>query len=615
MNGAKRERRECHSRQLIDSVIELIERNDHDSLAFIARRCGVPPQLRHVVWPILLKYHPLCISPNTISNTVVWDAKHGCYQSVERKHWRAKDLRQAELREEYDLDSLILYDLHKYFKVRTTITKHEGPDKISDSDLTEVESRIIDTLKDSIKSFEAKWSPIYQYESSLAWIALGLAEWCPPLHERSSSDGTETSMVLSGKRSGRKHGHFPIISSLYDKYPLPVPLRNKLPKNLVFTFDQLLERLLLVILHSPDVGLAQRQISEKLTSTSWDSSQSTNYYPVISGGDVGFRIQTFFKVFSSMLPELYQTLTDENSIYASNARSSWLYWWIDCCGARAFQKQDRARLWDLLLGWRPEPNMNSINFFLNYNNKKFDHLYGTTTTLQTSFMKSLCKNDDPFWFPHLDEILSGQNMFISDFEVLHELLKRNSNATEKSPTLESFSRLKKDRSKLAGSESSSNLSLSDVNNRPRLSDGSRSDSSDSIFESPRALDDYQIPFSLMDLHLQIVFIYVAILQYNEFRLLEYEETEIAEFLSNVPLLSKADDISYRELYDVHSWENSNAAHEESIKRPPTGSSSHMMIEMGNDGKSSQSFNDLLLIAGNIWRKWLRRELQENLGTN
>lgn len=63
-------------RNIINEVIQLIKEKDHNSLAYIARTCGIPPQLRHLVWPIMLKYHPFVISPNIMTNTLEFNIHH-----------------------------------------------------------------------------------------------------------------------------------------------------------------------------------------------------------------------------------------------------------------------------------------------------------------------------------------------------------------------------------------------------------------------------------------------------------------------------------------------------------------------------------------------------------
>lgn len=564
------------NRQLVEAIVELVELNDHDSLAFIARNAGIPPQLRHIVWPILLKYHPMSISPNIVSNVVTWDPLCHSYSLVEN---------QTDPSQE-DLESLILHDLRKYFHSRSNgnvagyTTSSSEVSTVSSMEIglltVEDETLVLNSLKRAILRFLARWSKVFKYESGLAWIATGLAEWVPV---QEFSQNLEGPVVLSGK----KHSHFPhthangtgsmcatptnagpqnanvCLCHLYSEYPLPAGLRAKLPEEPVFPFDQTFERLVLIVLHCPDTTLAQKQTAVHLNSK---DSHPINYFPVISGGDLSYQTQVFFKVFSTILPELYQPFTEESVLQTSNRRASWLYWWVKCSGARALQKQDRARLWDILLGWRPEPTMNSINFFLNYNTKKFDHLYKRPSQKHLDFLNSLAKHD-PFWFPDLDILPMGTPKYKFDYEILKEILRRNRYGQN-------------------------------------VEDQTGND---------RANDD-RISYSLIDPHIQLIFVYVAILQYNEFKLLEFEETEISEFLTNVPMLSKADDYCYRKLYDVATISESshNSSQEDLHKRP---GSSNMLIEVGNDAKASHSFNDLLSMAGDIWRKWLWKELEES----
>ena len=118
-------------------------------------------------------------------------------------------------------------------------------------------------------------------------------------------------------------------------------------------------------------------------------------------------------------------LTEESSLQPTSVKTKWLYWWLKFSGSRSLQRQDRGRLWDLLLGWRPKPNMDTINFFLNYNNKKFDQLYKGPDKNTICDHEIFIKKNDPFWFPDLDCIALGSNKFPYDYNVFKELLYRN----------------------------------------------------------------------------------------------------------------------------------------------------------------------------------------------
>lgn len=522
--NSKNSKQQQWNRELIKQIIELLEKNDHDSLALIARNIGIPPHLRHCVWPILLKYHPMCVSPSIMSNTLIYDQAD--------ENW----IYNPESRSIDEIESLIFKDLNKYFFKRT--------ESIYDS-FPEIQ-KSVKILKACIIGFLNKWNKIFKYESGLTWIAIGLAEWCPlDIKDKDIH-------VFHGKR------HHISIQKLYKDYPLPQDLKNKLPV-CQFTFNEIYERLVLVILHSP--GIVTTKTEMKGT-----------YYPVLSGGDLLFQSRIFFKAFSATLPELYQPLTDEETIHPTK-KSNWIYWWLKCSGSRVMHKQDRGYIWDILLGWRPRPN--SINFYLNYNTKIYHHLYNTQCQLSEDFFQKICRyGHDKFWFPDLDNIPLGTLNFKTDAQVFHELILRNK--YEKKHEI-----------------------------------NSNSDKDDHYLDND---NKNMIPFSLVDPHIQLLFIYIAILQQHEFKLLEFEEAEISEFLSNVPLLSSIDDYNYRKAFEDVSLNVNSVCPDtdESIipsLRPTT--SPHMMIEIGNDDKTSKSFEDIYQLAGDIWRKWIWKEIEEN----
>ncbi|SCV04239.1 LAME_0H16864g1_1 [Lachancea meyersii CBS 8951] len=550
----RNEKRKSWHRELISKVVSLLQAEDHDSLALVARTTGIPPQLRKNVWPILLKYHPMVISPNIMSNTLVWDSQ--------KQNWRY----HPETRSTEEIDLLIMHDLSKYFhrrspgggKNHSASGSNSIPFSNDPPQLSCEEQRTIECLKSCICQFLKKWSQFFKYESGLTWIALALAEWYP---------FDDNNSILPGKRHGP-----PVY--LYDEYFLPQYIQNQLPDKVEFTFSDLYERLVLVILHSPDIPKA-----EKLAGKNGNDTSVPQYYPVISGGDLAFQCQLFFKVFSIILPELYQPVTDEESLRPSK-KTNWMYWWFKCSGARVLHKQDRGRIWDTFLGWRPHPR--SLNFYLNYNNKIFEHLYSTTTTsrLDADFFKKICKyGHDAFWFPDLEALRLGSPDLECDFQVLSELVRRNKYG---SPDEEL--------------EISTNSSV-----------GS---------QTRKLTTGVNIPFSLLDPHVQLIFMYMGILQQHEFKLLEFEEAEISEFFNNVPSLSRADDHNYRHLYgndlDSRSVSSSETEPEDLTKRPTSNSSTtHMLIEVGDDDKTANSFDEIYNLAGDIWRKWIWRELEDS----
>ncbi|CAL9735614.1 oxidant-induced cell-cycle arrest protein 5 [Monosporozyma servazzii] len=754
-------KQQYNDRKLIHLIINLIKCNDHDTLAFIARTYGIPPQLRHIVWPILLKYHPMCISPNIISNIVGWDSQTESYQflqpSNKREHVSSttaaattttttttpttidtnspiSSTNKTTTNNE-DLEYLIIHDLKKYFHTRTNKsnkakTNHTTKDSVSNptTPISETktfpnlpttqttstnnnnnnnnihedfsEKEIIILLKNAILAFLNKWSSIFKYENGLSWVALGLAEWFPIMgsiqepvvltgrrhskdqkdtssHNDRANNTTATTTATANTSTTNNHDNTTTkdeylsnkkqndesINNLYNEYPLPKRLRDKLPQEYQFQFNELYERLLLIILHCPDTVMAKDQINKEFPV---QSSNLSNYFPILSGGDLTFQSQIFFKIFASILPELYQPLMEETDFPQTNSsKSTWLYWWIKFSGAKVLQRQDRGRLWDILLGWRPKPNMNSINFYLNYNNKIFHQFYkknpvginklnelslvGKVTSHSIKRLNAIGLRDsssqnhniasklDPFWFPDLNCVPFGGSEYPYDYNIFRELLIRNkydstpAKTGNNTPTPSSLS-----------SGNSSSVSLSDASG----SSEDEIDEKDNSNEDKTGTDEddeNSLIYSLIDPHIEILFIYMAILQYNEFKLLEFEETEISEFLNNLPMCSRIDDLSYQRLYlmeELNSTSTINTPTKKSMKSYSVSASSsntilhndlqqdkngnkdkrphhksHMFIEVGNDAKASHSFNDLLTIAGDIWRKWLWKELEENLNSD
>lgn len=664
-------------------MLDLIEINDHDTLAFLSRSVGIPPQLRYLVWPILLKYHPMCISPNLVPNTLLWDTTSHCYVpekppsdknndnvaktsneiKVSTDNDNAnndKNVKNHNLENKTDsnettsIEEVVLKDLKKYFHIRISHSSKDDKSKdffhnsLSSNSISNIDERVIISLKDSIMKFVNKWSEICKYEHGMSGIAVGLAEWVPisilnnktdpyvlitskkisrPTPSSSSSTSSSSSSPTSdtnqnddtGNSSNELHNSI-FLSPLFLEYPLPKHLQEKLnsvssSSNIpIFSFDEIFERLVLILFNSPDIELAF-EMCQNLASTSntflysntnnnnnnGNNNNNNNYFPIISGGDTSFKTQLFFKVFSSILPELYQPLTEETSLHSYSSKN-WIYWWIKCCGANVLHKQDRARIWDLMLGWRPYPNLHSINFYLNYNSKKFDQFYSKFPKCNDD-IKTISKfanfNNDTFWFPDLNTIPLGSRNFETDSKVFQELLMRN--------------------------EADKQNNIFDLNKNPN-----------------------ELPFSLLSPHTQIIFIYVAIFQHFESKLLEFEDTEINEFLMNVPLITKSENLSYKTLIDLEPL-SSTTSNTESISTTESGpamstavqitsasssssnaansnvntisntnnngtsttTGNHMSIELGSDGKLSHSFNDILNVAGDIWRMWMWKDLEDS----
>ncbi|KAL6941978.1 hypothetical protein ACO0QE_003141 [Hanseniaspora vineae] len=643
-------------KELVEQCLDLIEQNDHNALAYLARTCGIPPNLRFIVWPILLKYHPLVIAPNIMSNTLQFNinyeesnttssskstkentkstnkntkkkhkvsaknAEEGCYTSDEETEDITWEYHKEENTDD-EIKELIKLDVAKYFMVKY--------------DNLEFDENVITS---SILKFLHKWGKIFKYENGLTWACLSLCEWVSPVFDpesnevlvlpgrsfhrnnvhtghsletnasaisdpqahKASTPSANTAFNQNGKSDEadhhQKHHHHhhhkhnhrhhtiqnnDIYIDLLKEYPLSKELQERVQKirNLHsertchLKFSDLYERLMLVILHSPDI---------KTIVENKKSKHNTLYTPLISGGDFNYNHSVFYKIFEACLNELYQPFTDQ----LINTRNKWLYYWLKFSSVRSFHKVDRGRFWDMLLGWRPNPD--NLLFYLKYNNKySYGHFYSSNVPAswtvknenradlvkqeekidqqgrdadneasseqehvkksQTngkdppqkgmSFLDKLFKycnnNEDYFWFPDLANMKLNKDD--PDIKIFQELMKKNSlNLEENGENKDNVSKLHN----VKGSE------------------------------PHHEKNSLKFPYSILDIHTQQLFIYLSILQKNEFKLLEFEEAEIVEFLNNVPILGKNDDSMYKNLFT--SSHHSRGSESEHLTASPHG---------------------------------------------
>lgn len=387
--------------EFIRACYRCIETDNVDALVPLIREHGCPPHLRYRVWPMLLKKHPFVAHPYIEPNYA---------SDVDSTHVPIRDIRS---------------DLRRYF--RKNLRQH-GPgadvpraENEPYSPLLLVEQRIFKTLEYSIVRFLRKWGRLFKYEAGLAWIALGLAEWYPPLHNNKhyveyagspalkyvlvgkdmslgrfermyrrglsrpveekddssqsaslpDSDDAASTVSTSGTStasSGRLFLEDPDLCESscvigletefnvhYDNFlennadfeaferqmiqvDASVPLRHRL------LFPEVFERLVLVILHVPE---EERKAGESPVSLA------------SSGGTVDERLSFFHYLLRTQLNDVSSFFREEGvlslTLNLTGTGDDWLLWWIRWSGARAFRKGDRGRLWDLLIGWRPDP--------------------------------------------------------------------------------------------------------------------------------------------------------------------------------------------------------------------------------------------------------------------
>jgi hypothetical protein len=439
--------------------------------------------LRHKVWPVLLKYHPYVINPYISAN-------------VENDDDAA--IPEGKVKQE----------LMKYFRIRNKrdeASDHSGGSSPNIENKTSpVEEEIIRIMEAAIHKFFNKWGAITKYDSGFAWIALGLAEWFPPI--------PNSHYVLVGRdvlnKNDSLNKHLTQLSE-YNEDSIVVEEEFSLDQlslatsedlNQLMTFSEVYERLILVLLHSreEDAETMQRRDSMDTTTgtrtiTELISSNSLNQQELLfKSGKIDTRVSFFLVAFAKLLPELYISLSEDDMLNNnSNKNNKWLTWWLKYCGAKVLNKFDRGRIWDSLLGFRYH------------------------------------------YSAYVDE-LSANPKLLKRFKKLYDF---------------------------------------DLN-----FDTQGLDLSSDIFWYKPSEDSDALKWSQIDYQLQLVFIFVSVLQKNESKLLEFDQFEINEFLNKLPLNIKDSDMNL----------------------------------LQNSGFYYNDFDKILKDAGELWRNWLWNEIRDEI---
>lgn len=429
-----------------------LQEKNHHGLALIARQKGLPPFLRFKIWPILLKYHPYVVKPSIQPDN---------------------DKKSPEVNEE-ELNGKIKKDLNRYL-IRL---KYSKIDLIKDDDPTEeskIESRVFEILQNSILKFILKWGKIIKYDSALTWIALGLAEWFPPI--------PKTSWVLVGRDlSSQNNNSIKDLFIDYSNYIDNIPGLGDSLQDLIedesisnMSFHDVYERLVLVLLHCPSNKLNFKKSTRRGSGSDDDGSSnghgsshsngtmtSEDFINLpMNGGSIEERVTYFIYVFRKLLPELSKYFSEEQILnkFGSND-DEWLIWWLKYCGSKVWSRLDRGKIWDLLLGFKFKTSGKN---------------YNESLELDFNLLNKLGNNDN-FWSLNFDNINSSSFMDLS------------------------------------------NLNL-DKNKEDSDSDSDK---------------DIDIPFPQVNPHIQLVFITIALLKSKENTLIELDQHEIRQYLSRLP---------------------------------------------------------------------------------
>lgn len=523
---------------------EYLQEKNYHGLALIARQKGIPPFLRFKVWPVLLKHHPYVLNP-FIQPDSQPDA--GLEENLTET---------SELDADSELQRRIRKDLRRYMH------RVASP---SDEPLSETELRLFDTLEKSVHKFFAKWGRIIKYDSSLAWIALGLAEWFPPI--------PHTSWVLLGRDVlSSNNTHMGSVFDDYQEYISSLPGLDSYLESLVqdetisnMSFHEVYERLVLILLHSPELA-NKRDMNSKLVKID-------KLTLPINGGTIEERVSFFIYVFQILLPELSEYFLEEQILNKFGSHDDeWLIWWLKFCGAKVWSRVDRGRVWDLLVGWRLQSKKSE-------NNK---HYYSDKLNISDQLLDKL--GPDVFWTVDYEEdqpaspSLSKRDSFKDLMSELHIEPPGSSGSNGLNSGLLSNNDLPPQRNHDSNGAWSSSLGSTLPSLLPPL---------ECSLTSSCGNNGPIIPFSKIDMHIELLFVSLALLQAKGNTLVELDQHEIRTYLSRLPAKSfKASD-KYKQYQEQKDKEKGAA--------PP------------DHGFHYDYMDSIIYEAGELWRKWLWRE--------
>lgn len=534
-------------RDLYQLCLYYIKTKNVNGLALIARQKGIPPFLRNRAWPLLLKGHPFVMDPYITPD--------------------------AEIEAQDDTDdngipvARIRKDLRKYVR-----KSHHHADEDRNEELESVQNEMLAVVEKAVCRFLKKWGTLINYDPGLVWAGLGLAEWVAPI--------PGTTMVFCG-RDEHSDSHIKVKDISQDFGDLEVFSDPKMYLNSALKFHEVYERLILVILHSPEPETEISFNDDVPHSDIISNDQLHNLLVTLptKGGSPDERISFFLYCFRRLLPELSRSFAEENILDGNNVKDEWIFWWLKWCGSKVWSRIDRGRLWDSLLGWRNQLDIHSVN--------ELDAL-----KLDNYLLADL--GPDLFWNP----------LTFSDEQEIAQNCKLPLEDGLRSKTPLSI------------------RSLIDSLSMVRLTTSSAEDSKE--FEK-RKHEISEIPKSHLNPHTELVFITIAFLKAKEGALLELDQSEIREFLSktsstNLESFQKLFETDNHHINLVRPLRNHGNHHDLSETVSETSSvdfsetDSHVSSPPSTNrmqARKSKDLEDVLLLASDLWKKWLWQEIHDN----
>lgn len=580
--------------ELVELCQQFLKSQNITGLSMIARQAGLPPHLRHKIWPLLLKSHPFVQNPYVEIDLDDYEERKAEPDGDENHDVKGTS---GDIKSYTVPIKEIRFDLRKYLRSAERYYPKTITHEIKD--MFEIQGKIFDVIENAIIKFLKKWGSIIHYNSSLTWIALGLAEWVPPLENsqfvlcgrddiarngtklRNINDNYFEKITRSTYSSETSSTTFdsPYTHSPVSFTPSASPMNTPPIGHKPMSFAEIYERMALVILHSPDP--AQLEDSKKYESTQTlpilKDSEHLSISPYL-GGTIKDRVSFFLSCMRKLLPELHSYMAEEDCL-----NGDWLLWWLKYDGSKVWSRYDRGRTWDLILGYRSDiKNFESDMKELSELTSEQIHLLG----------------QDLFWTP-LDGIKEeengnnkpdnlgldsgGEDDDVNGDEAIDE---------KQDETLQHFSKPCRSESVLTISKSENPLVI--IEKTPTFG----ALSLDSLSSELPSLDDiepiHELPFSKVHPHIEIIFISLAFLKSKEYTITELDQSEIKTLLNRLSSL-KTDS------GEMNSFVNTN---DENQRITNIHSQHNHENSNGERRKSNRDIENILVEAGELWRKFL-----------
>lgn len=347
------------SPHLVSLCHKYIDELNVDGLAKIARRRGLPPHLRQYAWPLLLSSHPYALEPSIISEfpsgpisdeQIPYKRIRGDIMRYRKRFGTCSSTSTSAATTNgtpsrsstfinngasLARNSTGVTSLNYSNSSTTTPTEQASSlsSSVTSSNLEDgkvvqylndsLEDQSFELIEEAIIKFLEKWGSVVPYETALSYAAFALVEWLNPVYEM------ENAASSSSYGSGSSQGSTPEMR--------PVTMWDS--EN-GFSFYSTFERLILVILNSP--------------ASTTDGPSGPSDSPTAE------RISRFLSVFRKLLPEVWEHFCEEDVVSLIGG-DEWLLWWIKWHGVKVWNKHDRARIWDMLFGWRPDNGGNFVS--------------------------------------------------------------------------------------------------------------------------------------------------------------------------------------------------------------------------------------------------------------